>query len=188
MTAGGGIMHEEMPKPRDGSMAGFQLWVNLPSELKMSEPRYQEILAETIPAVDWEDGGVVRVIAGEFGGATGPVREIAASPTYLDVTLLAGMRFDRPTEGGHTFMAYLFEGDGDFGSSRERVEAPALVVFDDGEELEIVSGDQGVRFLLFSGLPRNEPIVRYGPFVMNTEDEIRQALEDLNSGTFVYGS
>ena len=178
MTSGGGILHEEMPKPKDGRMEGFQLWVNLPARLKMSRPRYQEIPAATIPVVRRPDGVTVRVVAGESEGVKGPVTEIAADPEYLDVTVPAG----------HAAVAYVFEGDGVFGEEGGQVvPSPRMVVFEDGDRVRAkAAGKKPVRFLLLSGKPLREPIARYGPFVMNTKEEIEQALEDLRRGTFVW--
>lgn len=189
MTAGGGIMHEEMPEPRDGEMAGFQLWVNLPARLKMTRPRYQEIASVEIPEIHREDGVRIRVIAGMVDGANGAVTEIAADPTYLDVSLPAGVAFTHPITRGHAAFAYVFQGSGRFGVVGQgdgmEVDHPRLVVLDDGDYVEIHAAGQPVRFLLVSGKPLYEPIARYGPFVMNTAQEIQQALQDLRNGTFV---
>ncbi len=201
MTAGGGILHEEMPKPRNGKMAGFQLWVNLPARLKMTAPRYQEIPARLIPEALRPDGVRIRVIAGKADGVTGPVTEIYADPAYLDVTVPAGASFTQPIPAGHACFAYVFEGEGTFGpadaagaaaasataedAAAEDASSPKLLVFGDGDEVTARGGGRGVRFLLASGAPLNEPIARYGPFVMNTREEILQALEDLRNGTFV---
>ena len=183
MTAGGGIMHEEMPRGVNDHMEGFQLWVNLPAKLKMDKPRYQEIKAAEIPTATLETGIEVKVIAGEFAGVHGPVTEIAADPTYLDVKLTAGVRFTEGIPAGHTAFAYLFEGEGDFAG--KTLEATRLVIFGDGNQTAVTAGSNGARFLLVSGKPLGEPIARYGPFVMNTEEEIRQALQDLRNGTFI---
>ncbi len=184
MTAGGGIMHEEMPQQApDGRMEGFQLWVNLPARLKMSPPRYQEIMAESIPQLARPDGVVIRIIAGSVDGVTGPVTEIAADPIYLDVSVPAHASFAFPVTRGHTALAYVFEGEGAFGD--RFVRGPKLLLFDDGDAVEVRAVEAPVRFLLMSGQPANEPIVRYGPFVMNTREEILQALRDLQQGTFV---
>jgi quercetin 2,3-dioxygenase len=186
MTAGRGIMHEEMPEPADGVMAGFQLWVNLPARLKMTRPRYQEIAAAGIPEVRRADGAVIRVIAGAVGDVRGPVTDIFAEPEYLDVSLPAGASFEQPVARGHNAFAYLFGGGGAFGpEDGSTVAAPKLVVFGDGSAVRAVAGRDGLRFLLISGAPLGEPIARYGPFVMNTRQEIMQALEDLQNGTFV---
>jgi redox-sensitive bicupin YhaK (pirin superfamily) len=189
MTAGGGIMHEEMPQGRVGKMAGFQLWVNLPAKLKMMQPRYQEISSAAIPEVMRDSGVKIRVIAGMVDGVQGAVTEIAADPTYLDVTVPLGSSFTQPIERGHTAFAYVFEGEGLFGTTNdqngETVSHPKLVVFGDGEYVEARAPWSAVRFLLISGQPLHEPIARYGPFVMNTREEIIQALEDLRNGTFV---
>jgi redox-sensitive bicupin YhaK (pirin superfamily) len=189
MTAGRGILHEEMPQPRHGKMAGFQLWVNLPARLKMTQPQYQEIASAQIPEVHWEEGVRIRVIAGVAAGIHGPVTEIAADPTYLDVWVPANGSFTQPVERGHTAFAYVFEGKGQFGATDEEdgetVGHPRLLVFDDGDLVEMRATEEPVRFLLISGKPLYEPIVRYGPFVMNTVEEIEQALRDLRNGTLV---
>jgi redox-sensitive bicupin YhaK (pirin superfamily) len=188
MTAGGGIMHEEMPGPRDGRMGGFQLWVNLPARLKMTKPRYQEIASSQIPEIERQDGTKIRVIAGTVDGIQGPVRDIVAEPTYLDVTVAPSSSFRHPVPRGHASFAYLFEGTALFGTDRGEGRAvghPKLVVFDDGDYVEVRTAAQAGRFLLVSGEPLGEPIARYGPFVMNTKEEIRQALRDLQNGTFV---
>jgi len=190
MTSGGGIMHEEMPRRSpEGNVFGFQLWVNLPAALKMSQPRYQEVSEDRIPIVE-RDGAKVRVVAGEFDGVQGPVAEIAANPVYFDVELSPATQFVQPIPEGHTTVAYVFNGRGTFGLDAdnlgEDVEAVNMVVFSDGDQLKVqASLDAGVRFMLIAGAPFEEPIVPYGPFVMNTEAEIKQALADLRNGTFV---
>jgi redox-sensitive bicupin YhaK (pirin superfamily) len=188
MTSGRGIMHEEMPKRGpSGRVDGFQLWVNLPAAQKMGMPRYQEVNAESIPAAE-RDGVKARVVAGEFDGVRGPVTEIAAQPIYQDATLQPGAEFELPVSPSHTVVAYLFEGAAAFGANgdREPVEAVRMVVFGEGDLVRArAAGDSAARFMLIAGAPIGEPIVPYGPFVMNTEDEIRQALSDLRGGTFV---
>jgi redox-sensitive bicupin YhaK (pirin superfamily) len=188
MTSGGGILHEEMPKPKDGRMEGFQLWVNLPARLKMSRPRYQEIPAAAIPVVRRPDGVTVRVVAGEAEGVRGPVTEIAAEPEYLDVTIPAGAEYVQAVPEGHAALAYVFEGDGVFGGEGGQVvPSPRMIVFGEGDRVRAkAAGKKAVRFMLLSGKPLGEPIARYGPFVMNTQAEIEQALEDLRRGTFVW--
>ena len=189
MTSGRGILHEEMPQPVQGKMEGFQLWVNLPAALKMTRPRYQEVLSGTIPEVVRGDGTKIRVIAGKADGTPGPVTEIAADPTYLDITVAGGGAFRHPIERGHAAFAYVFEGTGTFGwadgAGGATISSPKLVIFGDGDAVEATAGSQGMRFLLISGKPLGEPIARYGPFVMNTREEIEQALRDLRNGTFV---
>ena len=189
MTAGRGILHEEMPKPCDGEMAGFQLWVNLPARQKMTEPRYQEIASDRVPAIVRDEGLTIRVIAGEVEGIRGPVTEIVASPTYLDVSIPAGGSFAHHIQRGHSAFAYVFEGEGTFGGAAHQggatVGQPKLVVFGDGDYVGVRAVDQPVRFLLVSGEPSHEPIVRYGPFVMNTWQEIEETLRELQAGTFV---
>ncbi|MGD2078997.1 MAG: pirin family protein [Chloroflexota bacterium] len=190
MTSGRGIMHEEMPKRGPSGMVnGFQLWVNLPAAEKMSQPRYQEVTAGTIPTVV-EEGATVRVVAGEFGGVRGPVSQIAAQPLYMDISLEATAEIDLPVPANHTAVAYLFEGTGLFGLDDDGrgdvVEAVSMVVFDDGNHVRIQASPAApARFMWMAGAPFNEPIVPYGPFVMNTREEIMQALADLRNGTFV---
>jgi len=190
MTSGSGIMHEEMPRrSSQGNVFGFQLWVNLPAAMKMSQPRYQEVNAETIPMVG-KDGAKIRLVAGEVDGVKGPVTEIAANPVYIDVELEPGSTFDYPIPQGHTAVAYVFEGEAAFGVNEagqgKLIEAVHMVEFSDGDHLQIqTTPDSGVRFMLIAGAPFNEPIVPYGPFVMNTPEEIQQALLDLRNGTFV---
>jgi redox-sensitive bicupin YhaK (pirin superfamily) len=183
MTSGRGIMHEEMPQPVNGKMEGFQLWVNLPARLKMTRPRYQEVLSSNIPMIELESGAHIRLIAGQIGEILGPVTEIAADPAYLDVTLASDGRFEQPIPRGHTAFAYVFEGQGNFAGSE--VTATHLVIFGEGDQVQANTGLSGMRFLLVSGQPLEEPIARYGPFVMNTRQEIEQALSDLHDGTFV---
>ena len=189
MTSGSGIMHEEMPRAQQGEMKGFQLWVNLPAKLKMMKPRYQNISSDQIPEINRDDGIKIRVIAGKVDDVRGPVAEIVTEPTYLDVAIPPRGYFSHPIQRGHAAFAYLFEGRGMFGKNGEGkkliVNASRLVVFADGDYIKATASDQPVRFLLISGKPLDEPIVRYGPFVMNTQREIEQALEDLKNGTFV---
>ena len=186
MTAGGGIMHEEMPQVRPEGIDGFQLWVNLPARLKLTRPRYQGILASEIPEVEVEDGTRIRVITGTVNGVDGPVSGIAADPVYLDVSVPAHASFTRQITRGHTAFAYVFEGEAAIGSDDQQVSHTRLVVLGDGDYVNVVTAESHVRFLLVSGKPLNEPIARYGPFVMNTRAEIEQALRDLRQGTFVW--
>lgn len=190
MTSGGGIMHAEMPQPQDGETVGFQLWINLPATLKMCRPRYQNIDSKQIPEVRRENGVKIRLIAGELDGVRGAVSEIYADPTYLDVTIPAGGSFSDPIQKDHNVFAYVFEGRGAFGPPGNGKEnsagQPCLVVFGPGDTVNARTLDQPVRFLLVAGKPLGEPIARYGPFVMNTQEEIQQALADLRNGTFVY--
>ena len=190
MTSGSGIMHEEMPRRSpQGNIYGFQLWVNLPAALKMSPPRYQEISADTIPTIE-RNGTRIRVVAGEMDGVGGPATEIAANPVYMDVALEPGVEFIQPIPDGHTAVLYVFEGRGLFGLDEQgrggAVEAVNLIVLGDGDHLKVrAASDSPVRFMLMAGAPFHEPIVPYGPFVMNTQAEIQQAFEDLRNGTFV---
>lgn len=190
MTAGGGILHEEMPQVRPEGNGGFQLWVNLPAKLKMSQPRYQDISSKQIPEVTTEGGTHVRVIAGNAGGTEGGVTGIAANPTYLDVRIPPNTSFSQPIPQGHTAFAYVFEGSVDVvedeQGSRQRIAQTALVVLENGDVVNMVAGEEGGRLLLISAKPLGEPIARYGPFVMNTKAEIEQALVDLKQGTFIW--
>lgn len=189
MTSGRGILHEEMPtRSPDGNIYGFQLWVNLPAAQKMSQPRYQEIKATDIPFVD--DGGArFRIVAGEHLGVRGPVTQIAAQPLYMDITLQPGVELNLPVPRGHSAIAYLFEGAVSFeqtpASEGSVLPAIRMVVFDDGDAVFARAGADGARFMLMSGAPFREPIFPYGPFVMNTREEIEQALSDLRNGVFV---
>jgi len=189
MTAGRGIMHEEMPQVRPEGIAGFQLWVNLPAKLKMTRPRYQEIRSDEIPEIKKEDGTRVRVITGTVNGISGPVTGIAANPIYLDVFVPAHTSFMQPIERGHTAFAYVFDGEAKFAGDEKddgtMIASPRLVVLGDGDHVQVSTGATPVRFLLLSGKPLHEPIARYGPFVMNTEEEIEQTLLELRQGTFV---
>ncbi|NWG34034.1 MAG: pirin family protein [Chloroflexi bacterium] len=183
MSAGRGILHEEMPRRGEsGSIYGFQLWVNLPSHLKMSAPRYQEVTASTIPA--YEKNGVrIRVVAGTVDGVTGPVTDIAASPLYMDVELTPGIEWHFPIPERHTLITYVFEGEGVF--SGETIAAIKMVKYNDGDHITVKTENRPVRFMLMAGAPFKEPIVPYGPFVMNTIEEIQQTLKELRNGTFI---
>ncbi len=183
MTSGRGILHEEMPRRGpSGNIYGFQLWVNLPKKLKMTEPRYQEVNAATIPTYE-KDGIKIRVVAGGVNGVVGPVTEIAASPLYLDVQLAPNKEWTQPVESGHTVLAYVFEGEGVFGD--QTVEAVRMVKFNDGDSIRVKTENNPVRFMLIAGKPFKEPIAPYGPFVMNTMEEIQQTLIELRNGTFI---
>jgi redox-sensitive bicupin YhaK (pirin superfamily) len=190
MTSGRGIMHEEMPRRSpQGNVFGFQLWVNLPAARKMDAPRYQEVNAEAIPLAEMGEAHV-RVVAGEVNGVRGPVTEIAARPVYMDVRLKPGAVFSQLVPRGHTAVAYVYQGKGTFGGSvegkPEPVEAVHMVVFGDGDEIKAQAAPEtSLHFMLMAGAPFKEPIVPYGPFVMNTMEEIQQALTDLRDGTFV---
>ncbi len=188
MTAGSGILHEEMPKVGPRRLDGFQIWVNLPAKLKMTSPRYQDVPAARIPELARPDGARLRVVAGEVDGVVGAVREIFAGPTYLDVALPAGGSFEQPVPRGHTALLYVFRGEVSVGGPGARgpaVPAPRLVVLTDGDVVRVHAGVAGARFLLLSAQPLREPYARYGPFVMNTREEIKEALEDLRAGRFV---
>jgi redox-sensitive bicupin YhaK (pirin superfamily) len=208
MTAGSGIMHQEMPQgDKQGRMHGFQLWANLPAALKMTAPRYQDIAAKDVPSVTDDDGTTVRVVCGEFWGKRGPVEGVAADPRYLDVFVPAGLRKSLPVETNRHAFAYVFEGSGSFSSAsqpfgvltekqiddrevqiREQTGNRSLVVFDSGDEVTVQAGEHGIRFLLVSGKPIAEPVAWYGPIVMNTQAELQQAVAQLRDGTFIKGS
>ena len=204
MTAGSGIIHQEMPKgDRDGRMHGFQLWANLPASLKMTAPRYQEVKAPDIPVVRDDDGVEVRVVCGSFAGTKGPVDEVASDPVYLDVVVPAGKRKVLPVETTRNAFAYVFAGGGKFCNASGPLAVPteaagwadakppasadnrSLVVFDRGDEVTVQAGDEGIRFLLVSGKPLAEPVAWYGPIVMNTQQQLQQAFEELDAGTFL---
>lgn len=183
MTSGRGILHEEMPqRGYNGNIYGFQLWVNLPARMKMSEPRYQEVSDQTIPMVE-KDGIKIRLVAGTVDDIKGPVTQIAAAPLYMDVQLVPDLEWTLPTPEGHTVIAYVFEGEGVF--SGETVSSVMMIKYEDGDHIHVKTANSTVRFMLMAGAPFKEPIVPYGPFVMNTEEEIYQALADLRAGTFV---
>lgn len=190
MTSGRGIMHEEMPKRGpDGRVDGFQLWVNLPAAEKMAPPRYQEVVSTNIPFVE-KDGVKMRLVAGEYGGVRGPVTEIAAKPVYMDVSVQPGRAFSLELEADHTLVVYVFEGKGLFGvddaGDGEWIEAVKMVRFSEGTQVRIEAGPESpVRFMFMAGGAFHEAIVPYGPFVMNTEEEIQQAFVELRNGTFV---
>jgi hypothetical protein len=204
MTAGSGILHQEMPQgDPQGRMHGFQLWANLPSSLKMTAPRYQDVAGAEIPEIVDDDGTRVRVVCGEFWGRRGPVDGIAAEPRYLDIFVPAGLRKTLPVETYRHAFAYVFEGSGTFRDAskpigvltekgqddeilvREQTGNRSLVLFDSGDEVTVQAGEHGIRFLLISGKPLEEPVAWYGPIVMNTQAELRQALADLRDGTFI---
>jgi len=208
MTAGSGIIHQEMPKgDATGRMHGFQLWANLPSALKMTKPRYQEVKSGEIPEVTDDDGTQVRIVSGEFWGKRGPVEGVAADPVYLDVTVPPGRRKVLPVEVTRHAFAYVFSGQGKFCNASGPLSVPtegvgwlpggvstpppaevdnrSLVLFDRGDELQVEAGEDGIRFLLVSGKPLEEPVAWYGPIVMNSQQQLRDAFEDLERGTFI---
>ena len=204
MTAGRGIIHQEMPKgDQAGRMHGFQLWANLPSSLKMTAPRYQEVKAGEIPEIQDDDGTRVRIVCGNFWGTKGPVEGVAADPIYLDVSVPPGRTRTLPVETTRHAFAYVFAGGGKFCNASGPVAVPtepvgwadtvppteagnrSLVVFDRGDELTVRAGEDGIRFLLVSGNPIAEPVAWYGPIVMNTQEQLRQAFQELERGTFL---
>ena len=221
MTAGSGILHQEMPKgdPK-GRMHGFQLWANLPSRLKMTDPRYQDVKASDIPEITDDDGTRVRVITGEFWGKRGPVEGVAADPRYIDVSVPTGKQKRLKVDRTHNAFAYVFAGSGTFKDAsaprtvqteevgetsgvnanaadaeaawqraereqRGKVGNRGLVLFDRGDEVVVHAGDEGIRFLLVSGAPIEEPVAWYGPIVMNTQEQLKQAYQELQDGSFI---
>jgi redox-sensitive bicupin YhaK (pirin superfamily) len=204
MTAGRGIIHQEMPTgDPDGRMHGFQLWANLPSSLKMTAPRYQDVKAADVPIALDDDGARVRIVCGSYRGKRGPVEDIAAKPVYLDVSIPTGKRKTLPVATTSHAFAYVFAGEGKFCNASEPLAVPTepagwadasppsavdnrtLVLFDRGDEVEVQAGDEGIRFLLISGQPLEEPVAWYGPVVMNTQEELQRAFQQLNAGTFL---
>jgi len=181
MTAGRGLVHSETPKQDKGLMWGFQLWVNLPAANKMTAPRYQDIEPEAIPEVKVE-GGIVKVVAGTFKGVTGPVSGIVTEPLYLDVRLDAAGRFETTLPEQHTAFVYAYQGRGEVGGAA--VGAKTLAILSPGDSLSVKAVEGEFRFLCIAARPLNEPIARYGPFVMNTREEIQQAFEDFRNGRF----
>ena len=204
MTAGSGILHQEMPQGnKQGQMHGFQLWANLPASLKMTTPRYQDVVSKDIPEVTDDDGTKVRVICGDFWGKSGPVDGIAADPRYLDISVPPGLRKTLPVETDRQGFAYVFAGAGTFRDASDPLPVKlesvvdgeeaityeagnrSLVLFDRGDEVTVQAGEEGIRFLLVSGRPIQEPVAWRGPIVMNTDDELRQAFHELDDGSFI---
>lgn len=204
MTAGSGIIHQEMPKgQKDGLMWGFQLWANLPASHKMMDPRYREVKNSQIPEVELAKGVKVKIISGQVNGTKGPVRDIVTDPEYLDVTIPSKSTFQYPVKRGHTVLAYVIDGQGYFDEGRDSYAFEAeganyfdfqrecliapenLVIYGDGDEIIISTEDKGVRFLFVSGKPIQEPVAWYGPIVMNTQEELRIAFEEYQKGTFI---
>ena len=185
MTAGRGILHSEMPEQEDGLMWGFQLWVNLPAKDKMTAPRYQDIAPERIPEVLLADGVMARVIAGEAGGAQGPVQGIATAPVYLDLHVQQGAQADVVLPAGHNAFVYVYEGQASVGEgSQSGLLRGDLGVLETGEKVRIAAPNAPARLILVAGRPLNEPVAKYGPFVMNTPQQIAQTIEDFRAGRF----
>ena len=186
MTAGSGIIHQEMPQRGEKRMTGFQLWANLPKSDKMMHPRYQGIKASDIPEVTTESGAKVRIICGKLNGTCGPVSEIVTDPEYMDVIVPPGKTFSHSVHEGYTVFAYVFEGNGYFDEKKENlIESEHLVLFNDGNQVVAMSNDKQLRFLLVTGKPINEPIAWYGPIVMNTQEELEIAFQEYRNGTFI---
>jgi len=204
MTAGSGIIHQEMPKGSvNGKMYGFQLWANLPSRDKMMDPRYRDVANKQIPEVKLPNGASVKIISGQLSGIKGPVQDVVIDPEYIDVTIPANSEFTHPTKQGHTVFAYVIDGRGYFCNEKNpftyEVEGinyfdiqrdpyignGTIVLFDDGDEIIVLTEEHKVRFLLISGKPIGEPVAWYGPIVMNTHEELRIAFEEYRQGTFI---
>ena len=204
MTAGSGIIHQEMPKGDSGGiMAGFQLWANLPASQKMMDPRYRDVKADTIPHVTTNDGSEIGIVSGNVDGNSGPVRDVVIEPEYLDVSVPANGRFVHATPPGNTAIAYVIDGTACFSDLEDpfsydaegvnyfdlkREPMPSdgtLILFDDGEEITVTAGDRGVRFIFLSGKPLREPVAWYGPIVMNTREQLQTAFEEYEKGTFI---
>jgi len=186
MTSGSGIIHQEMPKSRDGLMGGFQLWVNLPGSDKMMDPRYQEFKRARIPEIQTAAGVRVKVIAGEVAGTRGPVEDIVVEPEYLDVRLDPHAAFAHAVPRGHTAFAYALSGRGRFDPERgDEVDGENLVLFGDGDSIRIEASERPLRFLFVSGKPIHEPVAWWGPIVMNTQRELEVAIEEFQEGTFI---
>jgi quercetin 2,3-dioxygenase len=186
MTAGSGIIHQEMPKPVDGHMGGFQLWVNLPRANKMMKPRYQEIKSAQVPVISPQEQVSIRVICGNIGGTNGPVTGIIADPQYLDVTIGAETEYIHPVKKGYAAAAYVIGGAGTFDQKSDTKEKNrAMLLFSDGDEVHIRSSGEGLRFLFIAGKPIQEPVAWEGPIVMNSQDELREAFREYREGTFI---
>jgi redox-sensitive bicupin YhaK (pirin superfamily) len=204
MTAGSGIIHQEMPKgDKRGTMSGFQLWANLPASHKMMDPRYRDVKSHQIPEVALKDGAKVKVICGKVSGVEGPARDIVTDPEYLDVTVPAEATFAHPVRHGYKAFAYVIQGEGYFDQNRDSYahevigtnyfdfkrsclcENGTMVLYDEGDEVSVTAGGNGVRFLLASGRPIGEPVAWYGPIVMNTQEELKTAFEEFQNGSFI---
>jgi len=204
MTAGSGIIHQEMPKgDKNGKLHGFQLWANLPSKEKMMAPRYRDIANEQIPEVKLSNGTTIKIISGDVSGTIGPVKDIVIEPEYIDVTVPANSEFRHATKKGHTVLVYIIEGQGYFCKETDSLTYEAegrnyldfqrdpflsnetIVLFDDGDEITAITEMHSVRFLLISGMPIGEPVAWHGPIVMNTKEELQIAFEEYKQGTFI---
>ena len=187
MTSGSGILHEEMPQIRPEGISGLQLWLNLPAKEKMTRPKYRDLSTDRLEELETDGGAKIRVIAGEAAGGrlAGPVDGLSVNPKFVDVVLAPKAYFREAIEPGHTAFAYIEHGELFLGPEKRRVEGPSLVIFGDGELVEVTAGERGGNFLLAAARPLNEPIARYGPFVMNTRSEIEQTLRDLRTGRFI---
>jgi quercetin 2,3-dioxygenase len=182
MTAGRGIVHSEFPEQQEGLMWGFQLWVNLPRTDKMTAPRYQDIQADRVPEVELGPGARARVLVGTVNGVAGPVTDVATEPVYFDLHLDAGASYLAELPESHNVFAYVYAGDAKVGTSGTAIARGELALTSPGTSLPVTAGAEGARLIVVGGRPLNEPVARYGPFVMNTEAEIRQAFADYQAG------
>ena len=187
MTAGSGIIHQEMPKgDTSGRMEGFQLWANLPAAEKMMPPRYRDVKSDEIPLITLENGVQIKIICGRVNNVQGPVRDIMIDPEYLDITVPAHTDYEHPTKPGHTVFAYVIGGRGYFGMETDPLaDNGTIILFTDGNTVHIKTGDDSIRFLLISGKPLDEPVAWHGPIVMNTQEELRLAFDEYQKGTFL---
>jgi redox-sensitive bicupin YhaK (pirin superfamily) len=204
MTAGSGVIHQEMPKgDKKGRMGGFQLWANLPARQKMMGPRYRDVKKDTIPEIKRKDGTVIKIVAGKVDGVQGPVRDIVINPEYLDVSVPAGTAFIHSVKSDHTVFAYIIDGQAYFDKGKDSfayeieganyfdfnreclMGSESVVLYEQGDDINFNTVEEPVRFLLISGKPLNEPVAWYGPIVMNTQEELKQAFEEYNNGTFI---
>ncbi len=186
MTAGSGIVHQELPARFEGLMSGFQLWANLPASHKMMDPRYRDVKKAEIPVVTTDDFVEMKIICGEVKGVKGPVQDVVTEPEYLDITMNHHSTFNHPIKRGHNAFTYILEGEGYFDlKKKQKINKKNLVIFEDGDEIQITTEDSKLRFLLISGKPINEPVAWSGPIVMNTQEEIKVAFEEYRDGTFI---
>lgn len=188
MTAGSGILHQEMPREFKGMMQGFQLWINLPASSKMMSPRYREIKADAIPTHSPDTGVEIKIVAGAIGGTKGPVKDLVVDAEYVDVSIAPNRQFEHAVRRGNTGFAYIFQGDGRFdGSSKKSFGQQEIVMFGEGDSVSVKAGPDGVRFLMISGSPLKEPVAWGGPIVMNTDAELDLAFGELREGNFIKG-
>ncbi|MHA2232283.1 MAG: pirin family protein [Candidatus Hodarchaeales archaeon] len=186
MTAGSGIIHQEMPRRTEGLLRGFQLWANLPQSHKMMDPRYRDVKRELIPEISLTDQIKAKIVCGQLNGTQGPVQDIVTEPEYLDISMASSAEFQHSVKTGHTVFVYVFEGAADFAPDQSQlISSGHLVIFGDGNTIKITTKDESARFLVVSGKPVGEPVAWWGPIVMNTEAELKLAFEEYREGTFL---